>query len=1037
MERARNGRFAGIFARGLYNVENAGPVVSVSSPPWRVAPLLFFSGLCALIYQTVWLREFRLIFGASTFATGAVLATFMAGLGAGSAWLGRRADARERPLLFYGNLEILIALGAGLSPLLLWLAAQAYFASGGSPQLGIAGATILRLVLATLVLGPATFLMGGTLPAAARAVATNEDGSRRAVALLYGVNTLGAVAGALLSTFVLLEIFGNRATLFIAVAVNLVVGMVARGTGRGAVVEPPARSLDFARDDSGGSAHVYAASAIVGFAFLVMELVWYRMLSPILGGTTYMFGLILAVALFGIGVGGALYAGRSAARATAGAFAITCSLEALAVAVPFALGDQLAILANVLRDFGVSGFGGHVTAWTFITFLVVFPAATVAGYQFPLLIALLGRGRENVGGQIGGAYAWNTVGAIAGSLAGGFGLLPLLTAPGTWRLVAILLTALAAVAIVFAIRERDHFRAFATAGIGAIALACAFATGPTAVWRHSGIGAARATQPESRNELQKWINSERRTVIWEKDGRESSVAIVAPTDLAFMVNGKSDGSARGDAGTQVMVGLLGAALHPNPRRSLVVGLGTGSTSGWLAQIPSMERVDTIELEPVVLDVARACAPVNANVLANPKSHVIVADAREVLLNRGETYDLIASEPSNPYRAGVASLFTREFYQAADRRLARGGYFLQWIQSYAIHAETMQTIYATLTSVFPNVQTWWTSGGDFLLVASRAPIVIDAATLRARIASEPFRTALHNVWRTETAEQFLGRMAANETYARAAAKEARALNTDDRTVIEFGFARSIDASATLLGRLAKSATEMNLNRPVAMRGAIDWEIVDGNRLERIANSAAPVNLEQMAQFGYALADRGDERAIAYAQTVARSEPIEAAVILAALRVRQGNHDEAAAMLRGALVGYRRNPWPDREVMQNAVKLAMRIGRTSPQRARMMFDALSQPFAVLQQNDLRRFALIELAPLFEGCGPHTIAALRAVEPHPYWSKESLELRVDCYNRANLTDLAEQALEDLERFTAAAPAPVVTPRDRPAPRESSSDR
>ena len=1001
----------------------------MSSPPWRVAPLLFFSGLCALIYQTVWLREFRLIFGASTFATGAVLATFMAGLGAGSAWLGRRADAREKPLLFYGNLELLIAIAAGLSPVLLWLAARAYFASGGSAELGIGIATVLRLVLATLVLGPATFLMGGTLPAAARAVSTNEDSGRHGVALLYGVNTLGAVAGALLSTFFMLETFGNRTTLIVAVLLNLIVGVIARALGRDLSISPPDNPAT-RQPDNPAPTPVYIASAIVGFAFLVMELVWYRMLSPILGGTTYMFGLILAVALFGIGVGGALYA-RRRAEATPGAFAITCSLEALAVALPFALGDRLAILANVLRDLGVTGFDGHVVAWTLITLIVVFPAACVAGYQFPLLIALLGRGREEVGEQIGGAYAWNTGGAIVGSLAGGFGLLPLLSAPGTWRFVAVLLTALAGAAMIVAIRERA--RAITTALVGVVALACAFATGPTAVWRHSGIGAARAPQPESRNALQEWINNKRRTVIWEKEGRESSVALIASADLAFVVNGKIDGSARGDAGTQVMIGLLGATLHPNPRKSLVVGLGTGSTSGWLAEVPSMQRVDTIELEPVVLDVARACAPVNANVLKNPKSRVVIADAREVLLNSADTYDLIASEPSNPYRAGIASLFTAEFYRAAERRLAPGGYFLQWIQSYAIHAETMQTIYATITSVFPSVQTWWTSGGDFLLIASREPITVDADVLRARIASEPFRTALHNVWRAETAEQLLGHMAANETYARAAAKEATALNTDDRTVIEFGFARSIDASATLLGQIARSARELHLNRPVRVRGTVDWNAVDANRLERIGGGA-PVNLEQLAAEGYALAVQGDVRAEEYARTIAGKEPIEAGTILAALRVAQARYEEAAPILREALVRYRTDPWPQPSVMRNAVELALTIGRGSPRRARLMFDALSQPFAVMQQEDHRRFALIELAPLFEGCGTNTLKALRAVEPHPYWDKGTLELRADCYGRANLDDLAGRALEDLNRFEAATPAAVVRPPDRPAPRGSS---
>ena len=174
-------------------------------------------------------------------------------------------------------------------------------------------------------------------------------------------------------------------------------------------------------------------------------------------------------------------------------------------------------------------------------------------------------------------------------------------------------------------------------------------------------------------------------MVWEAEGRESSVALLGSTGLAFAVNGKVDGHSRYDAGTQVMSGLLGALLHDGPRRVLVVGLGTGSTAGWLADVPGVERVDVVELEPAVAEVARRCASVNRNALANPRLRVYYADAREHLLTTRETYDLIVSEPSNPYRAGIASLFSRDFYRAVASRLREGGLFLQWIQAYEIHA----------------------------------------------------------------------------------------------------------------------------------------------------------------------------------------------------------------------------------------------------------------------------------------------------------------------------------------------------------------
>ena len=987
----------------------------------RVASLLFFSGLSALIYQTVWLREFRLIFGASTYATGAVLAIFMFGLGLGSALLGKRADAKERPLHYYARLELYIAAAAAASPFLLGFAARVYFASGGSPSLGIAGATLLRLVLATLILGPATLLMGGTLPAAARAVQTNDDSGRRAVALLYGVNTLGAVAGTLVSTFVLLEQLGNRTTLLIAVGVNVIVALVARrmNVGGGQAILP------VQEDETGWIAcpprFVYAASALAGVAFLLMELVWYRMLSPILGGTTYMFGLVLAVALAGIALGGALYAFRRRGEATIGAFAVTCSLEALAIVIPFALGDRLALFANVLRGLGILGFDGHIVAWAIVTGIVVFPAAVISGIQFPILIALLGRGREGVGRQIGAAYAWNTGGAIAGSLAGGFGLMPLLTAPGTWRLVTAVLALLGAAAMLLAFRERQRFAAIATAMTAVAAMAfCILATGPTAVWRHSGIGAARAPELKSRNELRRWINERKRTLVWERDGRESSVALVALRDVAFIVNGKSDGSARTDAGTQVMSGMVGAITHPRPTTALVVGLGTGSTSGWLAAIPTMQRVDTVELEPEVLDVARACKDVNAGAMSNAKMHVTIGDAREVLLTSDRRYDVISSEPSNPYRAGIASLFTREFYLAARNRLNRRGVFAQWIQTYAVHPETIRTVYATLTAVFPYVHTWWTTGGDLVLVASMEPVVIDVDDLRARLRTEPLKSAAMNAWRVDSAEAFLARLFANEDFARAAAKQADEINTDDRTVIEFGFARSIDAATNLHEQIAQDATRLRATRP-RVRGAIDWAAVERQRPWIRRGEQPPRNVGELALHAMEAAQRGDARAEEWAKVVGSVQPVEADLIVATLRMRQNRLDEATALLNRSLIGYRRTAWPQPNVMEPAFQLALDLAHTSPQRARAIFDAMAQPFAAMQHENSRVMVRIAVAPLFDRCGPQTIAALRAVEPHPAWTHEMLTIRANCYALARL-DEAEGAWDDLLRYGEAAATRVV---------------
>ena len=462
-----------------------------------------------------------MIFGASTAASAAVLAIFIGGLGAGGLLLGPRADRAPRPLLFYATLETIVAISAALTPFILMAARALYLASGGATRLGVAAATVERLILSVVVLAVPTVAMGGTLPAAARAVTAAGDVRRQSLAALYALNTLGAVAGCLVATFFLLEIYGTRATLWLAAAVNILVAIAARVLDRRSADTAGARAADvmgaraFQASDSpersaeslalrtSGPAFLLLASGTVGFAFFLMELVWYRLLAPLLGGSVFTFGLVLAVALVGIGLGGLLYALVSSDRsASLSGFAASCLIEALAVAATFALGDRIAILALTLIPLGAAGFTASVAGWTLVTTIVILPPALAAGYQFPLLIALFGRGRDRVGHDVGLAYAANTMGAIIGSLAGGFGLLPWLSAPGAWRLVAGVLVLLGLAAGLLDLErtgrdarevdqarpERNALRSsrplrsiVSTLALAAVALALLLATGPTAV----------------------------------------------------------------------------------------------------------------------------------------------------------------------------------------------------------------------------------------------------------------------------------------------------------------------------------------------------------------------------------------------------------------------------------------------------------------------------------------------------------------------------------------------------------------------------
>ena len=1075
-----------------------------SLPP--VAGLLVISGACSLVYQVAWLREFRLVFGATTPASAAVLAIFMGGLGLGNAILGRRADRAANPLALYAKLECLIALATALSPWLIDLTRGLYVGLGGQMVLGVAGATAVRLLLSAVVLALPTMLMGGTLPAAARAVTTASDRNRRSTAVLYGMNTLGAVLGAALSTFVLLQQLGTRHTLWLTCLANLLVAAgawalsrrpcragVQMEEGRGDAETEEGRGDGETRRRGESSVHlsprprvpaspclsaspsprprvpasprpagvpaalVYLAAGIVGFAFFLMEMVWYRMLGPILGGTTFTFGLILTVALLGIGLGGAAYSLLfRRLRPTVCGFAVSCGLEAAAIAVAFALGDELALLAGRFHEANTSGFLGEVFNWSLIAMIVVFPAALVSGLQFPMLIGLLGQGEKDLGKQVGTAFAWNTVGAILGSLAGGFGILPLLSAPGTWCAVVVLLSLLALSALLAAWwKEGKSFGLAAGVGAVAVALAMLNAAGPTAVWRHSGIGAGRFHLPRgSGNELRDWMQSQRRAVVWQAEGVEASVSIVCRDGLSFFINGKCDGHAIGDAGTQITSGILGALVHPQARTAFIVGLGTGETAGWLAEVPWMERVNVAEIEPAIDEMARACSAVNFNVLRHPKVHLVYNDAREVLLTCPQRYDLIFSEPSNPYRSGIASLYTQQFYQVVEKRLNPQGIFIQWLQGYEIDLETVCTALATLHSVFPQVEVWFAKEGDMLLVCSAEPLRYDAARMRQRIRQEPFRSAFADTWRATTLEAVLAHYVAGPGLAAAVAGQERELCTDDRNLIEYGFARTLGKKTGFsLNDLREPAVRCHADRPT-VQGEVSWlQVADQRQVMEAAlagnislprNPTAaektrakvfqrywrqdtggavaaweaapydPLSPSELAVLCLCYADQGNDRVKPLLERLRAFSPLEADVAEASLRSHQGRSAEATAAICRAYQQLRQSPWVLPNVLGVAFGTAGEIARRDPSQALPLYLALREPLAVGAGQEDRLAAARNVAS-FVNLGAFAESQI-AYEPYVPWQADFLRLRAKTYAKVRYP-LAGKAEADLREYLTAA--------------------
>jgi spermidine synthase len=1095
---------------------------------WRasalIAPLAFVSGFCALAYQAAWLRNLRLVFGASTSASAATVAIFMAGLGVGSLLLGRRADRSERPLALYARLEVIIAVFAALSPLTVLLVREVYVGLGGSAALGPVGGTLVRLLLAALVLGPPTLAMGGTLPALAAELARRRDPGRLGTAWIYGWNTVGAVGGALAGTFLLLDAVGVRRTIWLAAALNLLVAVFARamartasaasasagssaGTSGGTQADTPAAAsvrppaTDEGRAASVGQAAapadgpspvapvtaapapagpgargrrrlVLASAALVGFAFFLMELVWYRMLAPILGGSTYTFGLVLALALAGIGLGGLAYALTARAGVPPlSALAATCALEAVCLLVPFALGDALAVFALELRGLQVFGFGGLAVGWALVLAVVVLPPALVAGYQFPLLLALLAEHDERAGRDVATAYAWNTAGGVSGAMAGGFGLMAALGAPTTWRWTGLALAALGAV-LLLAVPRAWRRGGLVTGFLVLMAVVLASAAGPSAYWRHSAIGAGRATESfTSSADLRDEWHRMRRVVRWEREGIESSVALDSSSGYSLLINGKSDGHARTDAPTQVMAGLIGAALHPQPELALVIGLGTGSSAGWLAEVPGMRRVDVAELEPAVVAAAELCGPVAHDAVHHPKVRMLLGDGREWLLTTDERYDLVFSEPSNPYRAGVASLFSRELYRAARQRLSERGLFLQWLQAYEVDAPTVQLALATMAAEFRHVEVWRTYRGDLLLVAAEQPVAHDVPRIATRVAGEPWASALRVAWGVAGVEGFYaGYLAGPAVAAAVYAADPERLNTDDRPRLETSFARRVGSRQSFDPlELRRLAADLGASRPQSSAGELDWARVDeaaealapafgldpeeltGRSAARLAGdelarhlarrmvhagdlagawrawsaqeawrddpvaAAAEVEIwwpSDLVLAAESAAEVGHPAAAVLSARLAALDPTTADLVRGRARLRTGDFAGATEALSAAWRAYRRDPWPPPPTVQRALPLVREVARSSPEHAAVLFAALGEPFAVHLFDQARQALRLELVRLLPDAATACLGVLAPFEPHVPWDEGFLRFRSDCYRAAG-HPLAARAAADLEEL------------------------
>jgi len=681
--------------------------------PWLV--LLFIgSGCAALIYEVVWLQLLQLVIGLTSVSLGVLLGVYMGGMSLGSLLLARFVSSRRNPLRVYAVLELGIALtGVGVLFLVPWLS-DLYTRFGGPGFAGI----VLRAFVAAVCLLPPTVLMGATLPAIARYVESTSSGVAW-LGIFYGGNIFGAVVGCLAAGFYLLRVFDMATATYVAASINIVVALLALALTRsGSSTPTPEREqpVEVANTPT-GSKLIYVLIGLSGLSALGAEIVWTRLLSLLFGGTVYTFSLLLAVFLAGLGLGssaGSLLArmlGRPQWALGACQFLLTAAIAWSAFAItqtlPYWSGETAAPV-NPWRTFQ---FDFARALWAML------PAALLWGASFPLALAVVTRGQPDPGRVVGRLYAANTLGAITGALLFSLVIVPWVGTHWAQRILVLICGGTAILAFAPARRSAEPGAALklwprlagAALVLGfAFVLAWSVAPAPwglIAYGRHmTSYGDRLAPGVVAEDHVPPGGNPDI-FATYVGEGLNGSVAVTKWTSGVrnFHSAGKVQASSDPrDMRLQRMLGHLSALTVTNPESVLVVACGAGVTAGSFVVHPEVKRIVICDIEPLVpAKVAPMFAQENFNVVNDPRTQVVIDDGRHFIRTTKEKFDVITSDPIDPWVKGCAALNTLEYYEMCKQHLKPGGVMSLWIPLYESDSATVKSSIATFFKAFPD------------------------------------------------------------------------------------------------------------------------------------------------------------------------------------------------------------------------------------------------------------------------------------------------------------------------------------------------
>ncbi|HET6851481.1 MAG TPA: fused MFS/spermidine synthase [Pyrinomonadaceae bacterium] len=715
------------------------------------------SGATGLIYEVLWARMLGLVFGATTLAVSTVLAAFMGGLALGSALAGRLSSRIKKPLGTYGLMEIGIAVYALLVPFLFRWIDDVYALIWQHFQPGFFAFSLWRFLLSSLVLLVPTTLMGATLPVLAAALVHSSGRNSNSVARLYACNLAGAILGTLAAGFVLLPALGVRTTIAVAAILNVVVGVVAVLLQRTTRSFEP-RPLDLENPDNPVPISFWLFAAVAsGFVTISTQVSWTRILTMIIGSSTYAFSIVVALFLIGLAVGAWWIARKDRSEKLRLTLLKVQVLTAISLLLSlFVLNEIPAMVVSLGLRFQISSWAGLLALQILAATLLILVPASLMGMVMPLVLVWASRDETRAVARVGRSYAVNTIGAIAGAFITGFLLIPKTSTRFTLLLAAVCCLVVAAVAYQPDAGRDPALKRSLAIGLTPILAIVLFLVAPPMNLADLSIGAYDSlvrvlaqTREGANNSSGEGNKPEAHELLMYQEGPTATVSVRKDQDTVSMaINGRTNASdSVYDMPTQVMLGQVPLLIAPKIDSGLIIGYATGITVGAMLQSP-IQSVTCVELEPGTVDASRFFEHINNRPLDDPRTTLIIDDARAFLRVTPNRYDIIVSEPSHPWVPGVANLFTREFFELGRGRLNDEGIFVQWVQIYQLSTESLRSVLATYHKVFPHVLVFrvggLNKGKDLLLVGSNRALNLDRLSERyadPRMAAEIARVDL--------------------------------------------------------------------------------------------------------------------------------------------------------------------------------------------------------------------------------------------------------------------------------------------------------